>query len=52
VGTTLVKPSATGDLREEVGGRAEVGVLRVEIDVIVLQVLGEREMAGLDSIRI
>jgi len=46
VGTTLVKPSVTEDLREEAGGRAEVEVLWVVIDVIVLQVLGEREMTG------
>jgi len=52
VGTTLVMPNANEDPREEVGGLVEVRVLRVEIDVLILRVLGGRAMTGLDSIRL
>jgi hypothetical protein len=48
-GTTLVMPNAIEDRREEVGGLVEAGVLRVEIDVLVLRVLGGLAMTGLDS---
>lgn len=44
--------NAIADLREEARGLAEVKVLRVEIDALVSQVLGERAMTGLDSVKI
>ena len=45
-------PNATEDQREEVGVLVEAGVLRVEIDVLVLRVLGGLAMTGLDSVRL
>ena len=45
-------PNAIEDRREEVGVLVEAGVLRVEIGVLVLQVLGGLAMTGLDSIRL
>jgi hypothetical protein len=45
-------PNAIEDQREEVGVLVGAGVLRVEIDVLVLQVLGGLAMTGLDSIRL
>jgi hypothetical protein len=51
-GTTLVMPNAIEGRREEVGGLVEAGVLRVEINVLVLQVLGGLAMTGLASVRL
>lgn len=51
-GTILVMPNVIEDRREEVGGLVEAGVLRVEIDVLVLQVLGGLAMTGLDGVRL
>jgi hypothetical protein len=45
-------PNAIEDRREEVGGLVEAGVLRVEIDVLVLRVLGGLAMTGLDRVRL
>ena len=45
-------PNAIEDQREEVGVLVGTRVLRVEIDVLVLQVLGGLAMTGLDNIRI
>ena len=45
-------PNAIEDQREEVGGLVEAGVLRVEINVLVSQVLGGLAMTGLDSVRL
>jgi hypothetical protein len=52
VGTTLVMPNAIEDRREEVGVLVEAGVMRVEIDVLVLRVLGGLAMTGLDRVRL
>jgi hypothetical protein len=51
-GTTLVMPNAIEDRREEVGVLVEAGVLRVEIDVLILRVLGGLAMTGLHSVRL
>lgn len=51
-GTILVMLNAIEDRREEVGVLVEVGVLRVEIDVLGLRVLGGLAMTGLDSVRL
>ncbi len=45
-------PNAIQDRREGVGVLVEAGVLRVEIDVLVLRVLGGLAMTGLDSVRL
>lgn len=52
VGTTLVMPNATEDRREEVGVLVEAGVLRVEIDVLVLRALGALAKTGLHSVKL
>lgn len=44
-------PSATEDRREEVGVSVEAGVLQVEIDVLVLRVLGGLAMTGLHGVK-
>jgi hypothetical protein len=49
-GTTLAMPNAIEDRREEVGVLVEGGVLRAEIDVLVLRVLGVLAMTGLHSV--
>ncbi len=45
-------PNAIEDRREGVGVLVEAGVLRVEIYVLVLRVLGGLAMTGLDSVRL
>ena len=45
-------PNAIEDRREEVEVLVEAGVLQVEIDVRVLQVLGGLAMTGLDGIKL
>jgi hypothetical protein len=45
-------PNAIEDRREEVGVLVEAEVLRVEIDVLVLRVLGASAMTGLHSVKL
>lgn len=52
VGTTSVMPNAIVDRREEVEVLVEAGVLRVEIDVLVLRVSGALAMTGLHSVKL
>ena len=52
MGTALGMPNEIEDRREEVGVLVEAGVSRVEIDVLIMQVLGGLAMAGLDNVRL
>ena len=45
-------PNEIEDRREEVRVLVEVGVLRVEIDVLIVRVLGGLAMTGLDNVRL
>lgn len=52
VGTALGMPNEIEDRREEVRVLVEAGVLRVEIDVLIMRVLGGLAMTGLDNVRL